>query len=216
MTEALTKTAAAAIVGGLSSPGKMPEPGYGLSAFDCQTGARLRLVPGSTCADCYACKDKYVWPGAKAAHARRLATVAAALADDRARKLWVRAMATLLRDVPHFRWHDSGDLQSTEHFELIVDVCRATPGTQHWLPTREPRYVKRSRRRVPRNLTVRVSAPMVDGPAPGGFPCTSTVHARLEPAPGSHVCPAPQQGGKCADCRACWDRRVRNVSYLAH
>ena len=35
---------AKAIVGGLSNPSKMPDYGYGLSAFDCAVGSKLRLI----------------------------------------------------------------------------------------------------------------------------------------------------------------------------
>lgn len=212
----MLKSQAQEIVGGLSKPSKMPGPSYSTSAFDCQTGSKLREVAGSVCASCYARKGNYTWPGVKEAHARRLATIAGALADDKARAQWIEAMATLLQGVEHFRWHDSGDVQSPEHFGLICDVARATPGTQHWLPTKEPRYVKRYAGDVPANLVVRVSAPMVDGPAPQGFANTSTVHKAGAPAAGSHVCPAPTQGGKCGACRACWSRDVANVSYHAH
>ena len=40
---------AKAIVGGLSNPSKMPGYGYGLSAFDCAVGSKLRLIKNSTC-----------------------------------------------------------------------------------------------------------------------------------------------------------------------
>ena len=43
---------AKAIVGGLSNPSKMPGYGYGLSAFDCSVGSKLRLIKNSTCSMC--------------------------------------------------------------------------------------------------------------------------------------------------------------------
>ena len=211
-----TKSAAAGHIGGLSAPSKMPGPSFSISALQCQTGARLREVAGSVCADCYACKGNYVWPNVKAAHARRLESVMDALSGDEGRAKWVAAFVTLLAGVPHFRWHDSGDLQSVEHFALIVAVCEATPNTRHWLPTKEPRYVKRYAGALPENLVVRVSAPMIDTGAPQGFANSSVVHKHKAPQAGAHVCPAPAQGGKCGDCRACWNRDVAVVSYHAH
>jgi len=80
-------------------------------------------------------------------------------------------MTFLISRNPYFRWHDSGDLQSVEHFRLICDIARATPNTTHWLPTKEPRYVKGD---VPANLIVRVSAPHIDQAAPN-HAHTSTV-----------------------------------------
>ncbi len=61
------------------------------------------------------------------------------------------------------RWHDSGDLQSVEHLEKIIEVCRRTPQIQHWLPTRELAILRACRERIPANLTIRVSATMIDG-----------------------------------------------------
>ena len=29
-------------------------------------------------------------------------------------------------------------------------------------------------------------------------------------------CPAYKQEGECKDCRACWDRRIKTVSYKEH
>lgn len=209
----MLKKEASAIVGNLSHTSKMPGPSFGLSAFDCKTGSKLREKAGSVCASCYARKGQYTWPNVRTAHTVRLAAVMSALTDTQARATWVAAMVTLLRGVAHFRWHDSGDLQSLAHFRLIAEVCRATPDTSHWLPTHEPRFI--DRQGIPSNLVVRVSAPMMDSPAPSTYANTSTVHTSRAPQ-GSHVCPAPSQGGACASCRACWDATVSNVSYHAH
>jgi hypothetical protein len=56
---------------------------------------------------------------------------------------------------------------------------------------------------------------MVDGPPPLGYGLpASTVSSRLDSAPpGAHRCPAHKQGNKCGPCRACWDPRVRIVSF---
>jgi hypothetical protein len=212
----LRKIDADAIVGGLSAPGKMPGPAYSISAKECKTGSKLRLIPGSRCADCYALKNRYIFASTEEAQARRLATIVAALANDEAREKWVAAMARLLVGVDHFRWHDAGDIQSPQHFALIVDVCRATPKTRHWLPTGELRFVKRAGVKLPDNLIVRVSATMVDEPAPKGLRHTSSIHHERAPVKGSHVCPASTQDGKCGPCRACWDPEVQNVSYPKH
>ena len=49
---------------------------------------------------------------------------------------------------------------------------------------------------VPANLTIRVSATMVDGNATRAWPTTSGVHTVA--TKGLRVCPAPTQGNKCA------------------
>jgi hypothetical protein len=56
--------------------------------------------------------------------------------------LWIDSMVNLIGSDSYFRWHDSGDIQSLEHLEKIAQVCNATPGTKHWLPTREYGIVK--------------------------------------------------------------------------
>ena len=201
-----TKKEALMVVGGLSNTSKMNCMSYGLPAATCPTGQKLRPIEGSTCYDCYGCKGMYRFPVVEAAQYRRLGC----LEDDK----WVDAMVYLLEPMTHFRWHDVGDLLGQWHLDKIIEVCEQTPGTKHWLPTREAKLIRRNLERIPKNLIVRVSAAMIDGEPPRDFYNTSTVH-RGEPAVG-FSCPAIDQGGKCEDCRACWDGRRRNISYSFH
>jgi hypothetical protein len=107
-------------VGGLSNPSKMPSKSYGLPAQACKVGGKLRAVKGSTCENCYAYdREMYVMPVVKAAQARRLATLTR---DD-----WTASMVRAINKDNYFRWHDSGDIQSAEHFAKIVEVARAHP-----------------------------------------------------------------------------------------
>ena len=110
----MLKKEANKITGGLSAPGKMPEGSYNLPAGACQTGAKLRLVPDTPCYKCYAFKGRYNCPNVKAALARRLAS----LTHPR----WVEAMTTLVKKKKHFRWHDSGDIQSVQHLKNIYVI----------------------------------------------------------------------------------------------
>ncbi len=200
-------TEARAAVGGLSRPSKMPSPSYNVPAIACKVGGKLQKVKGSVCADCYACKGRYLFSNVQNALNRRFETIS--------NPDWATAMATAINGAPYFRWHDSGDLQSVGHFSRIAEVARLTPNTRHWLPTREKQIVKEYCRNniIPGNLTVRVSAAMIDGSPPITDLPTSTVHTA--DAIG-YECPAPKQGNKCGDCRACWDRDVKNVSYARH
>ena len=54
--------------------------------------------------------------------------------------------------------------------------------------------------------------PMIDQEAAGGWDNTSTVVTDKTKA----NCPAPQQGNECKSCRACWDKSIKNIAYLAH
>ena len=197
-----TKEAFKIIGGSLSKPSKMPGWSIGLPAKECKTGAKLQAVPGSVCYDCYAMKGCYVFKVVQDAQYRRLA----ALKDPR----WVLAMVHLINskkpDV--FRWHDSGDVQDLDHLNKIYEVCKLTPSKRHWLPTREA-WIKNELDRKPANLVIRFSPPMM-GQRVDTWPNSSMV------VDSGASCPAPNQGGKCGDCRQCWDPAVKVVSYGKH
>ena len=199
----MLKKEANIIVGGLSATGKMPCPSINLPAVACVTGSKLAKVPGTTCHGCYALKGRYNFKYTKIAMARRLA----ALQDSR----WVRAMVVLMKDRKYFRWHDSGDIQSAWHLKRILEVCKQTPSTKHWLPTREAKLLAlMDPNIIPPNLIIRLSATKVNGAASKSWPWTSTVSTTTK------TCPAPNQGGKCLDCRACWNRDIQNITYAKH
>ena len=209
----MLKKAASQIVGGLSKPGKMPCYSINLPATECKTGAKLARVPGTVCYDCYALKNRYRMPVQQNAMGRRLGALL--------HPLWVQAMTALITGHKYFRWHDSGDLQSVQHLKNIFEVCKQTPGTSHWLPTREHGLLAlMDPAVVPKNLIIRISATKVNGPAPSWWPWTSTVQEpgtmRSSHVQDSRQCPAPDQGGKCKSCRACWSRDISNVTYANH
>ena len=192
-----------ALVGGLSKPSKMPGWSIGIPAKECKTGSKLRLIPKSVCAECYALKGCYVFQVVQAAQYKRLEAIS--------HPDWVQAMTTLINskkpDV--FRWHDSGDVQDEAHLEKIFEVCRATPAKRHWMPTREA-WIKDHMASCPDNLVVRFSSPMVDQGPVKSWANTSTVSTK------SRSCPAPDNNNECGSCRACWDPLVKNVEYGKH
>ena len=199
----MNKKEAKEITGGLSAPSKMPGPAYNLPAAACITGAKLVNVPGSVCAGCYALKGRYRFSNVKEALARRLHSL-----DH---PDWVRAMVVLIDNAPWFRWHDSGDLQGPEHLKKIFEVCKLTPETRHWMPTREARFLSlMDPDIIPTNLIIRMSSHMINQKPVKFWPWTSTVSTE------GKTCPAQDQGNQCRDCRACWDRSVANVTYPKH
>ena len=123
-------------------------------------------------------------------------------------------MVVLVTGHAHFRWHDSGAIQSVEHLKNIFEVCKRTPGTSHWLPTREARFLSlMDPAVVPANLKIVLSDHMVDQMTPASWwPFTSGV--TTDEAQVS--CPAPKQNNECQSCRACWDRNVKRVVYGKH
>jgi len=195
------------ITGGLSKPSKMPGPAYNLPASQCITGAKLVNVKGSTCSGCYALKGNYIrFPAVQKAMERR----ARSLVHDS----WITAMVVQIKRHRWFRWHDSGDLQSVQHLKNIFEVCKLTPDTRHWLPTREARFINlMDPAVVPKNLKIVLSDHMNDqATPPSWWPYTSGVTTKH----GTVTCPAASQGNKCRSCRKCWDRRTKRVIYGKH
>ena len=202
----MLKKEASKITGGLSAPGKMPEGSYNLPAVACQTGAKLREVPGTPCYGCYAFKGRYNFPNVQAALGRRL--------DSLTHPQWVQAMAVLIKGKKFFRWHDSGDLQGPEHLKKIFEVCKLTPETMHWLPTQERKLLQYlDPAIIPPNLLIRLSNAKNDTKPGRAWDHWSTV---VTTPRAGHVCPAPDQGNNCGSCRACWSRDVHEVQYKIH
>ena len=206
ISNGMLKKEATKITGGLSSPSKMPGPSFNLPAAACITGAKLVAIKGSTCSGCYALKGRYRFKNTRIAMQRRLDK----LHDPR----WVESMVTLIDQQPVFRWHDSGDIQSAKHLTNIFEVCKRTPGTSHWLPTRESRFLSlMDPEVVPKNLKIVLSDHMNNQQvAPTWWPYTSGVSTDHKAV----TCPASKQGNKCLDCRKCWDRNTKRVIYGKH
>ena len=192
------------ITDSLTRTSKMPGLSYSLPAWACQTGAKLRKVKTSPCYGCYALKGNYTrYPAIRIAQYRRLAAIKM--------EGWTRAMAVQILKQKYFRWHDAGDVQSHEHMAKIIEVCKLTPNTKHWLPTQERQYLPKPED-VPANLIIRLSRSKVDGRAGNAWTHDSGVTTQE----GQRTCPAPDQGGACKDCRACWNKDIKSVIYGKH
>jgi len=207
------KKQAEEIVGTLSKPSKMPGYAYSTPAKRCLIGQKMRNVVGSICAFCYALKGRYVFPNVQKAMEKRFAS----LTND----LWVDAMTYLIGKVknPYFRWHDSGDLQGVWHIEKIVKIAKNLPNISFWLPTREYAFVStyiEQGGEVPSNLTIRLSALMMDGPAPVGIAQRLGLCVSGASKLGNFNCPSSKQGNKCGDCRKCWDKNEFAIDYKKH
>lgn len=206
-----TRKEALAIVGSLSAPSKMPCWGYSLPATACKMGQILNKIPDTICSKCYALKGRYVFSNVKAAMYRRLKAVAE-------NPRWTDAMIYLVKDMPYFRWHDSGDIQSLSHFKKIVDVAKATPNTAHWLPTREYAILKEffaEGNICPSNLIIRISSLKLSAATPDGMAKKYGLVVSAV-AVDNFNCPASLQENECKNCRKCWDKSVYNVIYKLH
>jgi len=199
------------IIGGYTTTTKMPTISYSISAKDCITGSKLRCLKNSVCSDCYALKGNYVRFGKnmEKAQNKRLKAITS--------KDWTNAMIYIMHNQKRvvnsglFRWHDSGDLQSIEHLQKIVDIAKQTPNIKHWLPTKESKFINNYKGDIPKNLIIRLSGSFIDGKAPI-YKNTSTVVSNKNKA----TCRSFENNGQCKDCRKCWDSSIKNVSYLNH
>ena len=225
MSKSRTRKQLEAAVGGLSKPSKMPCHGYSIPAHRCITGSKLRLQSDSTCSACYALKGRYVFPNVLEAMERRFHI----LMKDMNK--WVDDMVELISRFEksgYFRWHDSGDIQSVEHFQAIIDIAFSVPHVKFWLPTRELRILRdwatlNKGVELPSNLTVRLSSYFV-GSAMNLPAFLTEAGVKLSTVGLDDVtddvhfnrCPAQKQGNKCQSCRACWDRSVYCVDYPLH
>ena len=217
MSKIKTLKEAKEITGGGITKGntKMPFWSYGISAWDCKVGSKLAQVKGSVCANCYARKHRYKFKNLQEAFKKRSRSIVSSQ--------WVEAMVKQIKHYckgtqNYFRFHDTGDLQSLEHFKDIIEIAKQTPNINYWLPTREISIIKKADELniiPPPNLMVRVSSHMVGAKPFKNLPkwcTTSTVNWEDSP----NHCPAYKQGGQCGDCRNCWDKNVTNVNYPEH
>ena len=194
----------------LSNVSKMPGKSISLDAFECKTGSKLAKIEGSVCFDCYARKGMYRMPNVRNKMVERMAFFNAIdfvprMVDELDRT----------RD-PHFRWFDSGDVQNIRMALNIIDVIKATPNKKHWIPTKERKIWLKALKiqPLPDNAVLRFSATMVDAAPPEAWKQSSMVIK--DAAPVGHECPAPKQGGKCGECRACWSHDVKTITYHKH
>lgn len=197
----------------LSTTSKLGTKSWSLQAFDTCPGSRNKdgsVVPA--CQGCYARGGFYRFGAAK--------QVRAANFDDWKRFSWTEDMINALSKQTHFRWFDSGDMYSLELAEKIYVVMACTPHVKHWLPTRMAKFAKFqsiiNRMKTLPNVMVRFSSDSVKGEFTPGVH-GSTIVPSADTAPeNTFVCGAYTRGGKCGDCRACYDKNIDVIAYPAH
>lgn len=217
----MTKTHLQNIIGSLSKTTKIPVPGYSISAFDCVTGSKLAEVEGSVCSKCYAKKGNNRFPKIQASYRKRLAQIT--------KPEWVKYMSELIdkqdtinkkQGKPHgyFRWFNSGDLQSLQHLAKIVEIAKHLPHIKFWLPTHEigmvGKYLKIEP--FPKNLTVRLSAAMIDQKAPNILGLTGSGVVTDKKRSNCKAYKSKNKKANCGSCRMCWNPNVKEIYYPLH
>jgi len=197
----------------LSKTSKLGTKSWSLQALETcpgSVGADGQLVPA--CSGCYATTGMYHFGAVKAVRADNK--------QDWQRDGWVADMIQALKKDKHFRWFDSGDMYSLSLAEKMLAIMEATPNTKHWLPTRMYKFPKfaavlAAMQALP-NVMVRYSSDAVDGTFTAGLHGSTIVPNGDAVPAGVTVCQAPEQDGKCLDCRACYDKTVSVIGYVAH
>jgi len=197
----------------LSKPGKMPCLSWSLQALDTCPGSKKpdgSLV--DACKGCYATDGNYLFKNVKGVRLHNR--------EDWRREAWADDMVRALDNSRYFRWFDSGDMYDVRLAVKILEVMRRTPWVSHWLPTRMHKFPKfapvlDAMQALP-NVVVRLSSDSITGETIPGE-TTSTIVPYAEDAPkGAVVCEAYTREGKCADCRACWQKDIAVIAYPQH
>lgn len=203
-----------------SKTSKMPGYSFGLPTIACKTGKKLVENKNSTCAHCYARKGMYYHTTVKNSHQRRLDGLNNHLKSGMWEKAFIYALSHI--DCGFFRWHDSGDIQSVEHLRAIVKIAEHYNSNKRrimfWLPTKETKMVEKVMREmiIPDNLIIRVSSHFTNQ-KPYDFPNTHTEHTIAgKPVDGKECQAYLNEPNRCGSCRDCWDRDVKNISFLKH
>jgi hypothetical protein len=197
----------------LSKTSKLGTKSWSLQAIETcpgSVGADGNLVPA--CSGCYATTGMYHFGPVKAVRADNK--------QDWQRAEWVSDMVTALRKDKYFRFFDSGDMYSLDLAEKIYSIAKALPGTKFWIPTRMKKFTKFAdviaRMEALPNVMVRFSSDAVDGTYTKGVHGSTIVPSVDMADSNTFVCQAPNQGGKCLDCRACYDKSINMIGYVAH
>jgi hypothetical protein len=197
----------------LSKASKMPCRSWSLQALDtcpASIGADGELV--DACKGCYATDGNYRFSNVKAPRLHNR--------EDWKQTDWVDAMVAELDNDRYFRWFDSGDMYSLKLAEKIYAVMVATPWTRHWLPTRMHKFAKfadiLAKMEALPNVVVRLSSDSINGDIIAGNTTSTIIPTISHRKPKMTICEAYERDGKCATCRACWDKDVEVVAYVAH
>ena len=197
----------------LSKASKMPCKSWSLQALDtCPASKNKDGSLVDACQGCYATTGNYRFPNVKAPREHNR--------EDWKREEFVSDFVQELDTERYFRWFDSGDMYDLRLANKILEIMRATPWVNHWLPTRMHKFEKfagviAEMEALP-NVVVRLSSDSINGETIEGA-TTSTICHSAESAPeGATVCEAYTRGGKCGTCRACFSKDVPVVAYPAH
>lgn len=166
----------------------------------------------AACKGCYATTGNYHYPNVKEPRIENR--------EDWKREGWVADMVSELDNHRYFRWFDSGDCYDIRMAEKILEVMKQTPWVKHWLPTRMHKFTKfktvLNRMQSLPNVVVRRSSDSITGKKVAGKN-NSTIIPHGDFEIDATICRAYENPKKnCNGCRACWDKDVKTIAYVAH
>jgi len=184
---------------------------WSLEALDTCPGSIENGELVDACKGCYATTGNYRFSNVKAPRLENK--------EDWKRLEWVDDMVKALDSDRYFRWLDSGDLYSLALAEKVLDVMKRTPWVKHWLPTRMYKFPKFRLVFIQMmqldNVAVRFSSDSINGEFIPGLH-GSTIIPSPDKLKEGKLCEAYINEGKCNGCRACYDKNVSLINYLAH
>ena len=218
--------------GGMSSPKKMWGGADDLPTAACNVGAKMRHQEGTPCSGCYADFSRQNQEAPQKIQWRNML----GLANP---QLYAAALSYQIENHhmgDHIRMFSSGDLQNANHLAMLMDIARAHPEKNFWLPTREVGHVGDwldanggVNTDIPKNMALRISTPRGGGLetelarwlAKHPQISVSTMNASHDNPDNVWVCPAAGhkgEEGKCEHhgCNACWDPSIEHIDYSGH
>lgn len=186
---------------------------WSLEALDtCPGSIASPGVLVDACQGCYATTGNYRFANVKAPRAHNKL--------DWQRMAWSDDMVAELKNDRFFRWFDSGDMYTLALAEKMLEVMKRTPWVKHWLPTRMHKFPKfrivLSEMQALKNVSVRFSSDSVTGDYTRGLHGSVIIPTPADAKRGMKLCGAYDNDGKCGDCRACYDKKVKVIAYPAH
>ena len=197
----------------LSNTSKLGVKSWSLEALDTCQGSKDsqgNLVPA--CAGCYATTGFYLFGAAKGVRAFN-------------KEAWktdtfVSEFIQELDKERYFRWFDSGDMYTLELAEKMYKIMVATPWVKHWVPTRMQKFSKFqdiiAKMNALDNVVVRFSSDSVTGEYTKGLHGSTILPTAEHADSNTFVCKAYENEGKCGTCKACYDKNVNLIGYVAH
>jgi hypothetical protein len=190
----------------------MPCFSWSLQALETCPGSRdpqtKQIV--AACFECYARYGNYTRPNVKKIRVQNRL--------DWQHPDWETQMVKRLDTERYFRWFDSGDVYHPDLAQKIYNIMKRTPWCKHWLPTRSYkieriRIILEQMKRL-KNVSLRYSSDGVNGEYEAGLHGSTIIPSPDFPTK-AHVCQSYANGGKCGDCRACWNKRIKVIGYVS-